>query len=99
MRPDEVVVPQETPVRVELTARLQRDGVQAALGVGQLHPLAHLEDAAARMGSRHPCPVRPSPGSGLDGRLRLGWGWLAEVLLGGALPGVGLLGVGHGSTV
>ena len=40
---DEVVMGEEAPVGVELLAGLQDDGVQAALRVGELDPLPHLE--------------------------------------------------------
>ena len=39
-------------VGVELLARLEDDGVQSALGVGQLHAVADDERAAARGSSR-----------------------------------------------
>src|SRR5690606_36749627 len=45
--PDELLVLEVALVRVERATGLERDGVQAALGVGQLDLVAHAERAAA----------------------------------------------------
>ncbi len=48
---DEVVVGEPPAVGVELAAGLERDGVQATLGVGQLDPLPRAERAASQVGA------------------------------------------------
>ena len=47
---DEVRMPDEPPVRVELLPVLEGDGVQPALGVGQLHPITGSERSAPQVG-------------------------------------------------
>ena len=48
-RADEVVVGEPAGVGVELAPGLEGDGVQPALGVGQLDPVADLERPAPRV--------------------------------------------------
>ena len=58
-RADQVVVLDRTAVGVELLARLEDDGVQPALRIGQLHPVADDERA------RHRLPGAGGAASGL----------------------------------
>jgi hypothetical protein len=46
---DEDVVGQSPRVRVELATRLEGDGVEATLGVGELDPVTHPERPSARV--------------------------------------------------
>ena len=57
-RADQGVVLDRAAVGVELLARLERDGVQPALGVGELHPLARAGTARTRVRSAHRASLR-----------------------------------------
>jgi hypothetical protein len=75
---DDFVVVQETAVRVECPADLQRDGVHPAALVGQLYPLAFTERTPTTGGAHRQCAGSAGDVCGVAGRDVVGGSFAAH---------------------